>query len=75
MKIIKEVVKIENNNGDYYELDDDEKKEIENILNQHKEMSYEGYNFKEPGTKNRLTYTYNSESHWAGWLRIHGIKW
>jgi hypothetical protein len=39
--------------------------------------SFEKFVNKEPEhkKKSRLTFTYQTESHWAGWLKIHGIRW
>jgi len=53
-------------NGDIYEPDENEKREIEEIINKEEQKAL---------YKNRLTYNFNTEDHWIGWLRIHGIKW
>lgn len=68
---------------DYYEPTDEELAEIEEIIRQEEEKEW-GASPKfgkfikreeEPKTKNRLLYEFKSESHWSGWLKIHGITW
>jgi hypothetical protein len=56
---------------DAYEPTEEEKKEIEEVL-AHKA----GEEKKTSKTvKNRVFYNFNSEDHWRGWLKIHGIAW
>ena len=60
-----------------YEPSEEELKEIEDLINKDaEEEAKEGCG--DCGTckpKNRIKYLFNSESHWIGWLKIHGIKW
>jgi hypothetical protein len=49
-----------------YNLSKDEINEIEEILKDTKEKSI---------VKNRLIKTFKTESHWIGWLKVHGIRW
>lgn len=51
-----------------YEPSEDDIREAEKILNEHDRECQ-----KKP--KNRLLFTFFSESHWEGWLRTHGIRW
>ena len=73
---------------DNYEPSDEEIKEFEEMRRLEKEEeendcdscskcgSFEKFINKVPEKKkNRVTYTYQTESHWAGWLKINGIKW
>lgn len=57
-----------------YEPSDEEKREIEDMLNKEDEKREHLEEFQER-LKNRKFYTFNSESHFAGWLRTHGIIW
>lgn len=57
--------------GEYYEPDEEEKREIEELLNNEDKLR----DNNRPLVKNRLTFVFNSESHWAGWLKVNGIKW
>lgn len=57
-----------------YEPTEDERKEIEEILSQEQEKNEAKEEFQDR-LKNRKFYTFNSESHFAGWLKINGIKW
>lgn len=52
--------------GDIYEPDENEMREIEEIINKEEQKIV---------CKNRLFFNFNTEDHWVGWLRIHGIKW
>jgi hypothetical protein len=75
--------------GEYepYEPTDEELREIEEMIRQeeeardvvdgisHKDSQYEKFKQRKPEPKNRVFYSYSSESHWAGWCRIHGIIW
>ena len=50
-----------------YEPSEEEQKEINEILNKEE--------FKRSPKSNRIIYYFNSEDHWIGWLKTHGIKW
>lgn len=54
--------------GEYYEPSEEEKREIEDMLNQEDEI-------RESKPRNRLTFIFENESHWEGWLKVNGIKW
>jgi hypothetical protein len=51
---------------DPYEPDEAEIRELNEILRQEK---------KPYKPNNRLTFDFYTESHFAGWLRTHGIRW
>lgn len=51
-----------------YEPSDEDIREAEKILNENDREQQER-------PKNRLTFTFYSESHWEGWLRTNGIRW
>lgn len=57
-----------------YEPTPEELKEIEELINaeEEKEEALEELRFR---VKNRIFIHYSSETHWEGWLRIHGIRW
>jgi hypothetical protein len=62
---------------DSYEPTEEEKREIEDILNDIGQLEdslkkYEGSNRR---VKNRLFFLFNSEDHWKGWLKTNGIQW
>lgn len=53
-----------------YEPSEEERMEIEELFakeEEHKE--------KTKIIRNRVYVHFNSEDHWIGWLRTHGIKW
>lgn len=68
---------------DHYEPSEEELREIEDMIREDEEKDLEEYNKfnkfikrePEPKTRNRLIYEFKTESHWEGWLKIHGIKW
>ena len=55
----------------YYEPSEEEKKEMEDILREEDKKK----NLEKKHGKNRLTFTFLTESHWEGWLKINGIIW
>jgi len=57
-----------------YEPSDEEKQELENLLNNTEEERAAQEN-KQNRLKKRELFEFKSESHWIGWLRIHGMKW
>lgn len=63
-----------NEEKDNYEPTEDEMKEIEDLINKdsEKEDSTNEVRYK---IKNWVSYLFKSESHWEGFLRIHGILW
>ena len=52
---------------DNYEPDEEEIKEIDKIFEEEEKNN--------KLIKNRLTFVFNSNSHFEGWLRVNGIKW
>ena len=59
-----------------YEPTPEDEAEIENLINQeHERKKSENAQKEDTGPKNRISHLYKTESHWSGWLRIHGIKW
>lgn len=60
----------QSSDNDPYEPSEEERREIEEILRQEEDRESIFYKIK-----NRKYYTFHSESHWAGWLKINGIKW
>lgn len=52
--------------SDQYEPTDEEKEEIERMLNSEDDQI---------PFKHRDMFTFNSNSHWIGWLKVHGIIW
>ena len=61
-------------NIDDQEPTEEELKEIEKLLNED-EAVREKEHKSETKQVNRRSYLFKTESHWSGWLRIHGIKW
>jgi len=61
--------------ADNYEPSEEELRELNEILNKEEEQKEFLQEFRDVKVKNRIFFTYSTESHWAGWLRIHGIKW
>ena len=53
-----------------YEPDDDEKRELDEILKEENNK-----NRKIVEHKNRLVHIFYTESHFSGWLRTNGIRW
>jgi len=51
-----------------YEPDEQELRELDEIL------KHENDHLKHK-PKNRLVFDFYTESHFAGWLRTHGIRW
>ena len=49
-----------------YEPDENEIRELNEILNNEKQNSQ---------PKNRILFDFYTKSHFEGWLRTHGIKW
>lgn len=59
---------------DNYEPTPEEMKEIEDLINQEEERHEAEEEFR-GRIKNRIFFQYGSQTHWEGWLKIHGIKW
>lgn len=54
---------------DTYIPDEEEQREINEILNQEEQER------EAPKVKNRIYHYFNSEDQFIGWLRINGIRW
>ena len=55
---------------DTYVPDEEEQREINDILSKEEEQEQE-----EKRPKNRIYHIFASEDHWAGWLKTNGIRW
>lgn len=62
------------NYNDFYEPSEEEKEELEEILKQEFENKHKCYDVRRE-IKDRKLFTFNSEDHFAGWLRTYGIRW
>ena len=56
---------------DEYEPNDEELKEIEDLLNKEEEDQDRPFT----DTNDRILFEYKDESMWKGWLALHGIRW
>lgn len=78
---------IDKNEEDFYEPSDEELREMEELLRQEEELdtalsdssmqntSWHNFINRKNDPLNRVFYTFNSESHFIGWLRVNGIIW
>jgi hypothetical protein len=60
----------ENEDQSSYEPTREEQEELERMLREDEDMAVLAEKLK-----NRKIFTFVSESHFEGWLKIHGIKW
>jgi hypothetical protein len=50
---------------------EEEEREMEKIFNEQRELDDK----KQKLFSTRKLYTFNSEAHWIGWLKVNGIRW
>ena len=60
---------------DIYVPDEEEQREINEILNSEENRTQKIEENPKENVKNRLYFYFNDEDHWANWLKMNGIKW
>jgi hypothetical protein len=65
---------LEEDKLDDYEPSEEERRDIEEILNHEAQKEKEENQILQK-LKQRSVFTFKSDTHFEGWLKIHGIKW